>query len=61
VWELVAQLYRVAPDSPPALGAFDPARVATTFADLDPAFDIQTDTEGAADNAYLDPQIRVPR
>jgi NitT/TauT family transport system substrate-binding protein len=61
VWELVAQLYRVAPDSSPTLGAFDPARVAATQADLDAAFDTRTDTEGAADNAFLDPQIRVPR
>ncbi len=61
VWELVAQLYRVTPDSSAALGAFDPARVAATLADLDAAFGIRTSTEGAADNTFLDPQIRTPR
>jgi NitT/TauT family transport system substrate-binding protein len=60
LWELVAQLYRAA-DSTRALGAFNPARVASAVADLDAAFDAPTSAEGAVDNGFLDPQIRVPR
>ena len=61
VWELVAQLYRTAPDPLQPLGAFDPARVARTLRDLDAAFDTRTGTDNAVDNAFLDPQIRAPR
>lgn len=60
LWELVAQLYR-ATDSPPALGAFEPARVASTVADLDAAFATRTSPEGAVDSTFLDPQIRAPQ
>ncbi len=61
VWELVAQLYRIAPDPLQPLGAFDPVRVARAVRDLDAAFDTRTGTDNAVDNAFLDPQIRAPR
>jgi NitT/TauT family transport system substrate-binding protein len=60
VWELVAQLYRVAPDPLQPLGAFDPVRVARTLRDVDVAFATQTGMDGTS-NAFLDPQIRAPR
>jgi NitT/TauT family transport system substrate-binding protein len=60
VWELVAQLYRIAPDPLQPLGAFDPARVPRTLRDVDVAFDTQIGTGGTT-NAFLDPQIRAPR
>jgi NitT/TauT family transport system substrate-binding protein len=60
VWDLVAQLYRIAPDPLQPLGAFDPARVARTLRDVDVAFDTQIGSGGTT-NAFLDPQIRAPR
>jgi len=61
VWQLVAQICRIAPDSLQPLGTFDPARVAGTLRDLDIAFDTRTGTSGLTDNVFLDPQIRLPR
>jgi NitT/TauT family transport system substrate-binding protein len=60
VWELVTQLYRAAPDSPAALGAFDAARVTSALADLDTAFDTRSNAEGVVDNAFLDARTRAP-
>jgi NitT/TauT family transport system substrate-binding protein len=60
VWELVAQLYRISPDPLQPLGAFDPARVASTLRDLEVAFDTRTEAGGVTDNAFLDPQTRPP-
>ncbi len=61
VWELVAQSYRLDPAPPQTLGAFDPARVAGTLAELDAAFGTQTNAGSGTDNAFLDLRIRALR